>query len=49
MKDEFVEDEGQGPSYEMMTLKIRKRMFTSLHSLPNFKSLNGSALDFLFH
>jgi len=49
MKDEYAETESQGPGYELMTLKLRKRIFSSLHSMPNFKSLGASSLDFLFH
>ena len=34
--------------YEQLTLRLRKRMFSSLHAVRNFDKLNKEALNFLF-
>ena len=35
--------------YEQLQLRLRKRIFTSLHYLPKFKSLTKEAQNFLFN
>lgn len=32
-----------------MVVRVRKRVFSSLHSMPNFKSLNPEARNFIYH
>ena len=40
------EDEKQ---YKGLVLRLRKRIYSSLHSMPNFKALNNEALSFVFY
>ena len=35
--------------YEQLQLRLRKRIFSSLHYLPKFKSLTKEAQNFLFN
>jgi len=38
-----------GLSYPGLQLRFRKRIYSSLHSLANFKALGKEALSFMFH
>lgn len=42
-------DKDEAAIYDMLILRLRKRIFSSLHSMPKFTSLNKEARDFLFH
>lgn len=38
-----------GGEFTGLTLFIRERIFSSLHSMPSFKSLNKDSLNFIFY
>lgn len=42
-------DKDESPKYTALTLRLRKRIFSSLHTMPKFSNLNKEARDFLFH
>ena len=35
--------------YKGLVMRLRKRIYSSLHSMPNFKALNSEALAFVFY
>ena len=42
-------DEDSESDYKHLTLRMRKRMFTSLHGVGNFNKMNKDGLNFLFN
>jgi hypothetical protein len=46
VRNQMFSPEEKRPDFVLL---IRKRLFSSLHTLPNFKNLSNPARNFLFH